>query len=256
MGWFSKIENPVIKILSIFFWRVFSTELNLKEAKKTHFNSLHDCFIREIKPDARTISNQPNTIISPCDAIIGAHGKINGTEVFQTKGYPYSLQDLLPNQELIERYRDGLYITLRLKATMYHRFHAPCDSHVNSVEYISGDTWNVNPIALKKVEKLFCKNERAVIDLNLSQPGQHITLVPVAAILVAGIKLHCLPDVLDLRYKGPNHICCNESYTKGEQMGYFQHGSTIIIFANKSFNFVENIQLGERIWMGQPLFKY
>ena len=74
----------------------------------------------------------------------------------------YACEDLLGDPELVERYRDGRYVTLRLTSSMYHRFHAPHDCRVEQVTYISGDTWNVNPIALKRVEKLFCKNERAV----------------------------------------------------------------------------------------------
>jgi phosphatidylserine decarboxylase len=73
---------------------------------------------------------------------------------------------------------------------MYHRFHAPgTTARVSEVNYISGDTWNVNPIALKRVEKLFCKNERALIETTLSQRPR-LLLVPVAAILVASIRLH------------------------------------------------------------------
>ena len=74
---------------------------------------------------------------------------------------------------------------------MYHRFHAPHDCTVQRVTYISGDTWNVNPIALRRIEKLFCKNERAVIEARLGN-GDLLTIVPVAAILVACIRLHCL----------------------------------------------------------------
>ncbi len=255
MGWFSKISNPLISSLSIFIWKTFSKELDLSEARKSKFDSLHDCFIRQIKPGARRVNPDINVITSPCDAIMGAHGKINNTEVFQTKGFPYQLEELLPDEELVERYRNGIYITLRLKATMYHRFHAPCNCHVGKVTYISGDSWNVNPVALKVVEKLYCKNERAVIDLKLNEPESHITLVPVAAILVAGIKLHGLPEVLDLRYKGPNQLHCNETFTKGDEMGYFQHGSTIIIFANNQFKLLESISTGEHITMGQPLFR-
>ena len=125
MGWLSKIENPLIRKLSLSLWQRFSDDLDLSEARKTKFNSLHDCFIRQIKPDARTIEKDSNVIVSPCDAIVGAHGKINGTEVFQTKGFPYSLDELLIDKNLVDRYRDGFYVTLRLKSTMYHRFHAP-----------------------------------------------------------------------------------------------------------------------------------
>ena len=72
---------------------------------------------------------------------------------------------------------------------MYHRFHAPAAAHIEHVTYISGDTWNVNPIALKRVEKLFCRNERAVVHLRRDD-GQPFALVAVAAILVAAIRLH------------------------------------------------------------------
>jgi phosphatidylserine decarboxylase len=163
------------------------------------------------------------------------------------------LRDLLHDEGLVERYRHGLFITLRLTSTMYHRFHAPCDCRLTSINYISGDTWNVNPIALKRVEQLFCKNERAVIDLHLNWPGQYLTLVPVAAILVASIRLHCLDQPLDLCYRGPNNLECDASYSKGEELGYFQHGSTIIIFANNAMRFADNVECGDRISMGQAL---
>ena len=255
MGWFSKLEIPLVRKLSIGLWKLFADDLNLSEARKTEFSSLHDCFIRELKPGARPIEMNSDIVVSPCDGIVGAFGKIQDTELFQTKGFPYSLMDLLPEPALVERYRDGIYITLRLKSTMYHRFHAPYDCHVSEINYISGDTWNVNPISLKRIQRLYCKNERAVIDLRLPDKQQHITLVPVAAILVAGIKLHCLPDVLDLRYRGPNRLACDAEYTKGQEMGYFQHGSTILVFANQQFTIDKGIREGMTIRLGQSLLR-
>ena len=79
---------------------------------------------------------------------------------------------------------------------MYHRFHAPHDCVVDSVTYISGDTWNVNPIALKRIERLFCRNERAVLRLRLKDRAEAVSLVAVAAILVAGIRLSFLDTAL------------------------------------------------------------
>lgn len=253
MGWFSKLENPLIRTVSIAVWRFFASDLDLSEAKKTHFTSLHDCFIRELKPGSRRIDMSADTIVSPCDAIVGAFGDVEDGQLFQAKGFPYSLSDLLADPDLVARYRNGRYITLRLKSTMYHRFHAPTNCHVSEVRYISGDTWNVNPITLKRIERLYCKNERAVIDLQLPDATRHITLVPVAAILVAGIKMHCLPEVLDLRYRGPNHLACDASYAKGQEMGYFQHGSTIIVFADRSLCLAPALHEGLQIRLGQPL---
>ena len=133
----------------------------------------------------------PSIVVSPCDAIIGAFGAIADTELFQVKGATYSLLDLLGDPALVEAHRNGRFITLRLTSSMYHRFHAPHDAAIEQVNFISGDTWNVNPIALKRIERLFCKNERAVIRTRLAS-GECLTLVPVAAILVASIRLHFL----------------------------------------------------------------
>lgn len=254
MGWFSRIEIRIVKSLTLKVWGVFSSELNLEEAKKKDFKSLHDCFIRELKPDARHIDYSENVIVSPCDGIVGAHGRIVDTKLYQAKGFPYSLMDLLQDKCLIERYRNGSFVTLRLKSTMYHHFHAPYDGSISEVNYISGDTWNVNPIALKRVEKLFCKNERAVVTIKLAKLNTSITLVPVAAILVASMRFKFLPEVLDLRYKGANKIPCQTFITKGEDLGYFQHGSTIIVFSGDDLRLSKALKDGSHIKMGEALF--
>jgi len=190
-----------------------------------------------------------------CDAIVGAHGDVRGTEAIQAKGFPYTIEDLVGDTELAERYRDGRFVTLRLRSNMYHRFHAPCDVRVRRVSYISGDTWNVNPIALERIERLFCKNERAVIELDAAKLGHSLLLVPVAAILVASIRLNFLDEPLRLTYRGPNRFDCDAAFRKGEEMGYFEHGSTIIVLAPKALSFAAELHEGLRIEMGRPLFK-
>ena len=215
MGWFSQIEQPLMRDLSIAIWR-FLADLDLNEAKKSHFSSLHDCFIRELKDGTRPIDPDPALMVSPCDAIVGACGRIEGIELIQAKGFPYTLTDLLHDPELVRLYRDGRYVTLRITANMYHRFHAPHDCRVEQVNYISGDTWNVNPIALQRVEKLFCKNERALIRCRLEAGGHLITLVPVAAVLVASIRLHFLDVLLHLKHRGPNVMSCDAPLRKGD----------------------------------------
>lgn len=256
MGKFSRIRNPFVTRISLGIWKRFADDLRLHEAKKTRFESLHDCFIRELKDGARPIEKSGNIGVSPCDAVVGEFGKIEGTEVLQAKGFPYTLEDLLGNDRaLSEKYRDGEFITLRLKSSMYHRFHAPLPCRVREVNYISGDTWNVNPIALKRVEKLFCKNERSVLDLELKEAGKSMALVPVAAILVASMRLHCLDQTFSIRYQGPNRMKCDAVYQKGDELGYFQHGSTIVVLT-KGFKVTGNIEKGKTIRMGQPLVRF
>jgi len=256
IGWFSRIEEPLIRDLSIGLWRLFS-DLDLSEAKATQFRSMHDCFIRELKDGARVIDGRPDILVSPCDAIVGACGAIAGTELYQAKGFPYSLEDLLCDRDLVAAHRNGRYVTLRLTASMYHRFHAPHDCRIGEVIYVSGDTWNVNPIALRRVERLFCKNERAVLRTNLAAGGggHAVTLVAVAAILVASIRLHCLDGPLNLRYRGPNVVPCDASFGKGQELGWFEHGSTIIVFAAEGLRLCENIREGTIIRAGEALLR-
>src|SRR5882757_2034493 len=254
MGWFSQIEQPQVRDLSIATWRFFS-DLDLSEAKKAQFRSMHDCFIRELKDGARPVDPDPAVLVSPCDAIVGACGAIAGTDLYQVKGFPYTLQDLAADASLAEVHRDGRFVTLRLTSSMYHRFHAPHDCHVAQVTYISGDTWNVNPIALKRVEKLFCKNERALLRTRLTVGGHTVTLVPVAAVLVASIRLNFLDVAFDRERPGSTVVPCDAPFRKGEEMGWFQHGSTIIVFAPDGFTLCDGVQEGTPIRMGQPLMR-
>ena len=255
LGWFSKLEQPLVRDFSLRMWRLFS-DLDLSEAKQTHFKSVHDCFTRELREGARPLDTRPTALISPCDAIVGASGTITDGCLLQAKGFPYTLESLLgeADAELIPLYRGGgSYTTLRLTSSMYHRFHAPYDCRIEQVTYISGDTWNVNPIALKRIEQLFCKNERAVIRCRLVPSGHLVTLVPVAAILVASIRLHFLDVLLHLKYKGPNVIPCDATFRKGDELGWFQHGSTIIVLAPPGVSLDEHVSQGQRIKMGQAL---
>ena len=252
MGWLSRIEQPWLCRLCLAVWGLF-TELDLSDARATRFRSLQEFFTRQLKEGARRIDPDPDILVSPCDGIVGEMGQVQEGSALQAKGFPYSLMDLLGDAELVRHYRDGSFVTLRLTSGMYHRFHAPYDCRLEGVTYVSGDTWNVNPIALRRVEKLFCKNERAIIRCRLSASGHLITLVPVAAILVASIRLHCADVLLHLKYRGPNTIPCQARLRKGEEMGWFQHGSTIIAFAPPGVVLDRRLTPGSLIRMGQAL---
>ncbi|WP_257169406.1 archaetidylserine decarboxylase [Bradyrhizobium sp. SRS-191] len=253
MGWFSRIENPLVKDASIALWKLFS-DLDLSEAKETEFKSLHACFTRELKPGLRPFDPDSAVVTTPSDGIIGAHGLIRDGEMYQIKGAPYSLKELVADPAVVKTHRNGSFVTIRLTSSMYHRFHAPDDMTLEHVSLIHGDVWNVNPIALKRVERLFCKNERAVIRTHLAS-GEPFTIVPVAAILVASIRLHALDRVLNAQTERPLSYVCNNPVKKGDELGWFEHGSTIILLAPGDFTFAPGITEGTRIRAGQPLWR-
>jgi phosphatidylserine decarboxylase len=259
VGCFSRIESPLLARLSIGVWQQFVDDLRLHEAKQRRFRSLHECFTRELKAGSRPLDDDPDVLTSPCDAEIGAFGDVEGLQVLQAKGFPYALDELMGESGRTERHRDGRYVTLRLKSSMYHRFHAPCAGTVDAVHYISGDTWNVNPVALKVVERLYCRNERVVIPLMPQDEAVAgagaLTLVAVAAVLVASVRLKGLDHPLHLRYAGPNRVDLNRAFIKGEEMGYFEHGSTLILFTGRGYRFCDAVRPGGIVRMGQALLR-
>ena len=254
MGWFAKLQNPLVRVPSIALWRFFC-DVNLTDSAKAEFSSLHDAFTRALVPGARSFCADSDVLASPCDAIVGALGEVRGGQAFQIKGMDYALADLLGDAAQAEEFAEGQFITLRLTAGMYHRFHAPHDLTVEEVRYISGDTWNVNPVALKRVERLYCRNERAPIKVRLDSDGALLMLVPVAAILVASIRLPFVDDKQPVRSLHQRVWRDEVRFAKGEEMGWFEHGSTIVMLAPKGFLPAEGIATGTVIEAGRALLK-
>ena len=252
VGWFSRIEQPLVRDASIAVWRAFAGDLDLSEARKARFDSLHDCFIRELREGARPIDAEA-ALVSPCDGIVVGCGTLADTTLVQAKGSTYTLDELLAGAS-VAGLRDGVYVTLRLTSTMYHRFHAPDDLVAREVRYVPGELWNVNPPALARVSRLYCRNERAVVMSELAT-GEPLAMVAVGAILVAGIHLHFLDDALEASDREGRLHRCRAAHRRGEEMGYFRHGSTIVVCAPKTFGLADEIQVGRTLRMGRPLMR-
>ena len=255
MARFARIRSRRLTRVSLRVWQLFADDLQLDEAAETDFESLHDCFIRRLKSGARPVDPDPDVVVSPCDAVVGAYGPIRDDRLIQAKGLGYTLDELVGETRLADQYRQGAFITLRLQANMYHRFHAPCDGRIRGVTYIAGDTWNVNPIALARVERLFCRNERAVVEIEPSWAGTALAMVPVAAVFVGGIRFEFLTTPLTLRHRGRQHFACDVPMPKGEEMGRFESGSTILLLVSGPFHAVPELAEGRRIRVGRPLLR-
>ncbi|WP_334153866.1 archaetidylserine decarboxylase [Tepidimonas sp.] len=252
IGRLSRIDSPAFTRLAVAVWRWFA-DLDLSEAAAAEYRSLRDVFTRALRAGARPFDPDPQVLCSPCDAIVGACGDVHGTTVWQAKGMPYRLEDLI-GPEAAAVHANGRFITLRLTSTMYHRFHAPADLRVRRVRYVSGDVFNVNPPALRRIPALFCRNERALIEATLPD-GSPIALVPVAAILVASIRLHFLDVTLHLRWRGPHELPCDVRLSRGQEMGWFEHGSTIILFVPAHWRLADGVESGRTIRAGQALWQ-
>ena len=253
-GRLARIRHPLVSRPSIALWRFFA-DVDLADAGQPRYASLHEAFTRELVPGARPLDADARAILSPCDGVLGAMGRIHDGLALQAKGQGYQLSELLLDAALAAEFEGGQYATIRLTAGMYHRFHAPADCVVEGVHFVAGDVWNVNPPALQRVPGLYCRNERAVLRLRLARGGHEVALVPVAAILVASLRLRCLDLRLHLRYRGPSRIRCRARYERGAELGWFEQGSTIIMLLPGGYQPAEGVATGTRVRMGCALYR-
>ena len=251
MGHISHIQTPRLTSLAIWIWNRFDP-LELADSPAQRYTSIHECFTRPIRPETRPIDGRACVLTSPCDGLLGAHGHVSDSELFQVKGKPYGLEELVGDLPDIHPWREGYFVTLRIKSSMYHRFHAPANGCLMQARYFTGDAWNVNQPALHHVDRLYVKNERACLNFRLNS-HEELALVPVAAILVAGIRVHALSNEPWVGAQASLSVEPPVVYSKGQEMGWFEHGSTIVMIAPRRYRLTEGLNAGDRLRMGQAL---
>lgn len=196
----------------------YDIDMNLAEQNINDFKCFNDFFSRKLKPEARPIDMSQASLASPGDGRLLVYENIDMDNIIQVKGYTYKLKDLINNVEVAERYYNGTCMVLRLCPTDYHRFHfidsGVCDNTIK----IMGDYYSVNPLSLKKVPEIFCKNKREWSIFH-SQNFGDVLYVEVGATCVGTILQTYEP------FKAVN---------KGDEKGYFRFGgSTVILFFTK-----------------------
>lgn len=197
------------------FIKDFEIKMSDYKLKVEDYSTFNDFFIREINEEARPIEIAKNRLISPADGKLLAYDKINTQAILQIKGITYSLVDLLDDEKLAQKFINGSCIVIRLAPTDYHRFHFPDRGIISESKKIKGDFYSVNPIALKKVAEIYCKNKRAASLLKSDNFGD-IALIEVGAT--------CVGSIIQT-YKAGSKV------NKGAEKGYFKFGgSTVIMF--------------------------
>ena len=255
MGWFSKIEQPLVRDLSIACWRLFS-DLDLSRGAQDRVSRA--CTIAlpaSSSPGLRPPDPDPSIVVSPCDAIIGAFGAIADTELFQIKGAPYSLLDLLGDPALVEAHRNGRFITLRLTSSMYHRFHAPHDCRIEQVD-VHQRRHLERQSDRAEADREAVLQERARGD---QDPPRHRRGADAGAGRGHSGRQHpaafSRSSCSTPQSRGPVVFPCDVSVRKGDELGWFEHGSTIIVLAPENFEFCDNVVEAARIRAGEPLLR-
>lgn len=252
MGW---LTTAVIR------WFIKQYKVEMSEAKNPDpaaYSTFNNFFVRELEDGARPIDDNDNVISHPADACVSQFGPITDGQLVQAKGHVYSAQELLGGDaELADEFMGGEFATLYLSPRDYHRVHMPCDATLRKMIYVPGDLFSVNPLTAENVPNLFARNERVVciFDTEFGPMAQ----VLVGATIVGSIETTWAdtvtpptgPAVKTWHYplSGDDMIC----FKKGEEMGRFKLGSTVInLFAPNSVKFDASMENGAPTRMGTP----
>ncbi len=209
------------------------------------YKNFNEFFARNVKTEARPIEMDPNALISCGDGKFLAYENIDKDQMFQVKGITYSLKELLRDQALAGFYHGGSCLVLRLAPTDYHRFHFIDDGVCEKTIKIKGEYYSVNPMALKKIPKIFCENKREITILDSDNLGK-VAYIEVGATFVGSI--------IQTFEKGKRIF-------KGQEKGYFKFGgSTVILLFEKNKiqideDLIKNTQedLETKLFMGEKI---
>ena len=210
-------------------------------------------FTRLLKPTLRPIEEN---MVSPADGEISEIGQIHHDKIFQAKGHHFSLSKLLGgDSELASLFEIGSYATLYLSPKDYHRVHMPISGQLKTMIHIPGKLFSVNQRTARTVPDLFAKNER-VITLFETEKGM-VAVILVGAMIVASIGTQWAGLVTPPRKFGIRRWNYTDIFLeKGEEMGYFQLGSTVIVLCQANqVEWISHLKHGSFVKMGQTICK-
>lgn len=250
-----RILSPFHKIL--IYLSIKLLKINKDEFEKNfyEYKTFSDFFIRRLKNGARKICEEDKAIVSPCDGYLQSYGEIDGGTLLLIKGIEYKIENLLLDPVEEKRFRNGLFIAIYLSPRDYHRVHFPLDCEVTGYKYIPGRLYSVNNFAIKKIKEIYTKNERLITYLKTKYGI--VACVMVGACCVGKISVNYLLDIKkNSEYPVKKTILKNPlPFKKGDEMGAFKIGSTIILlFENKNFQF-HNLFEGKHLKMGEKIME-
>ncbi|WP_273204884.1 archaetidylserine decarboxylase [Marinobacter subterrani] len=226
------LKNRVIK------WFIGRYGVDMSEAAESDpeaYPSFNAFFTRALKPGLRPLAEGEKTLVSPVDGAISQLGQVTGDRVFQAKGQSFSLSELLGGDELTtESFSGGEFATIYLSPKDYHRIHMPVAGTLRQMIHIPGKLFSVNPVTAENVPNLFARNERVACIFDTA--AGPMAMVLVGAMIVgsvetrwAGVVAPGSKEVTSTRYQGEQAI----EFAKGEEMGRFRLGSTVVLVMPK-----------------------
>lgn len=252
------IARPFIRLFAKRF------QVNMAEADPPElaaYHSFNAFFTRALRADARGLDKlatlDSDTLICPVDGAVSQAGMIEQGEIFQAKGQAFTTRRLLGRNrnDTTTEYDQGRFATLYLSPRDYHRIHMPCDGTLKTMTHVPGRLFSVNPATAARVPGLFARNERLVCEFDT--PHGPMALVLVGAMIVASIATTWAGTIAprgsrDVR--SWHYGADAPTFRRGEEMGRFQLGSTVVMLTgNATPSWGNDLKPEQPVRLGQPL---
>jgi len=235
--------------------RMFDVDLREVEPAMVErgYASFDAFFTRTLREGARVIDKDPSVLISPCDGRLRDVAEIEAQGVVVAKGHAYAMGELLGDADLAARFVGGLQTVIYLHPRDYHRVHVPLTSRATRLVAVPGRLLPVNDASVSTEPRLFALNERQVHLLETDHGA--VAVVLVAAFGVG--HMSCSYTRLDVHPEREVVVEPNPPpiLTKGEELGVFHLGSTVVLLTEAGFELAEHLGPGARVELGQALLR-
>jgi phosphatidylserine decarboxylase len=254
--WVTRLQGSFVKPMISAFVKIYRVDMQDAVIEDIGaYPSFNEFFVRALKPEARPVVEHPQALASPVDGTVSQCGPIAFDHLFQAKNQCYSMQDLLGGDRLLAKlFHGGRFATIYLAPYNYHRIHMPIDGKLKKMIHVPGRLFSVAPWTVRAVPRLFARNERVVC--LFSTPCGPMAMVLVGAINVAAIETvwHGLvtpPKGRKITEFDYDHA--DKHYQRGEEMGRFNMGSTVILLTTEKVRWSSQLQPGQPLKMGEMI---
>ncbi len=229
--------------------------LDMSEFKNpSDYSTLNELFTRAfITP--KEINVDENIMISPVDALVTDYGEIKDGKAYQIKGMEYNIDELFGfyHKDAVKAVEGGEFVNLYLSPKDYHRYHSPDRLTIKSITHIPGKLYPVNFPLLRNKKDLFIENERVVIE-SLDRKGRIFIMVLVGALNVGKMIITFEKKIqTNSKIREPRHYTYeNITLEKGELFGWFEMGSTILLFSQKG-SFTPQLAINQKVKFAEPI---
>lgn len=226
--------------------------------KIADYKTFNDFFARALKVSARPINDEEQSIVFPADGRISAFGKLKQNLQLQAKEHYFTTDALLASANDAANFENGSFMTVYLSPSDYHRVHMPFDGKLLKMTYVPGELFSVNPVYTRNIPELFSRNERVVCLFETSIGKMAVILV--GATIVRSIAMNWCGIVAPQKTDAPTvteYNARNLNYQKGDEIGKFMMGSTVIcLFEKDKVKFEQSLSEKRHINMGSKMAEF